>query len=115
MRVAHFIRQFDRWSCAITRSGVGHAVDDTQKYSQTQNMTQKGKKGKGKTEEGKNEKKASLQLSHPGVLDVSEVGATLADLTLARGGPTLATLVRPQSEDLGGGGGSSLRRTDVLL
>ena len=37
---------------------------------------------------------------HPGVLDVRGVGATLADLTLARGGPTLATLVRPRSEDL---------------
>jgi hypothetical protein len=37
----------------------------------------------------------------------------LADLTLARRDPTLATLVRPRSEDLGGGG-SSLRKIDVL-
>ena len=39
--------------------------------------------------------------SHPGVLDVrGRRDFTLADLTLARGGPTLATLVRAQSEDL---------------
>jgi hypothetical protein len=51
-----------------------------------------------------------------GVGDVSGASdfSRFERLTLARRGPTLATLVRPRSEDLGGGGGrSSLRRTDV--
>ena len=40
-------------------------------------------------------------LRHPGVLDVrGRRDFTLADLTLARGGPTLAYLVGPRSRDL---------------
>ena len=41
-----------------------------------------------------------IPLSHPGVVDVRGRSETLADLTLARRGPALATLVRPRSEDL---------------
>jgi hypothetical protein len=42
------------------------------------------------------------------VLDVRG-RSDFSNLTLARRGPTLATLVRPRSEDLGGGGGGGLR------
>jgi hypothetical protein len=41
-----------------------------------------------------------LDLIHPGVLDIRGRSDFLADLTLARRGPALATLVRPRSEVL---------------
>ena len=49
---------------------------------------------------GRGRTSSKLLKSAPGALDVRGVGGTLADLTLARRGPTLATLVRPRSEDL---------------